>query len=141
MARDYMKRASRTLWESREALKAGDYALTIRRAQETVELSLKSALRFVAVEYPREHDLADILPEILSIRRLPDWFKAEIPFMASVSRDLAKKRGLAFYGDEGALRPPSSIFSEEDAIRALRDAERVHKNCKRLLELAPSELS
>ncbi|MEM3692615.1 MAG: HEPN domain-containing protein [Candidatus Bathyarchaeia archaeon] len=137
MAREYIDRASRTLSEAKEALKAGDNALAIRRAQETVELSLKAALRFMAIEYPREHDLAGILQEVANLRRLPSWFEAEIPFMASVSRDLARKRGLAFYGDEAALRPPSSIFTEEDANRALRDAERVRENCRRLLEGSP----
>ncbi|MBS7609787.1 HEPN domain-containing protein [Candidatus Bathyarchaeota archaeon] len=86
--------------EAKEALKGGDNALAIRRAQETVELSLRAALGFMALEHPREHDLSGILQEVAILRRLPGWFEAEIPFMASVSRDLARKGGLAFYGDE-----------------------------------------
>jgi len=135
MALDYMTRASRTLDEARDAFNAGDYPLTIRRSQEAVELSLKAALRFLAVEYPREHDLRDVLLEVANSRTLPEWFTAEVEFMAAVSSDLAKKRGPAFYGDEQALRPPSSIFTKTDASIALKDAERVHENCKGLIGL------
>jgi len=69
---------------------------------------MKAALRFLAVEYPREHDVRDVLLEVASSRTLPD---------------------------EHALRPPSSIFTQADALSALKDAERVHENCKRLIGL------
>ncbi len=134
MAREYIERASRTLGEARNAFQAGDSPLTVRRAQEAVELSLKAALRLLAVEYPKEHDLRDILLEVAEHREMPDWFKADLEFMASVSSDLARKRGPAFYGDEAALRPPSSLFTKEDALNALLNAERVHNNCRRLIE-------
>jgi len=135
MAMDYIGRAYRTLIEARNALNYGDYPLTVRRAQEAVELSLKAALRLLAVEYPREHDLRDVLLEVAETRELPQWFRDELGFMGSVSSDLARKRGLAFYGDEAALKPPSSLFSVEEASRALRDAERVYDNCRRLIEM------
>lgn len=133
MALDYLERASRTLREARNAFKIRDYPLTIRRSQEAVEMSLKAVLRFLAIEYPREHDVRDVLLEVASSRDLPEWFIAETEFMATVSSDLARKRGPAFYGDEGALRPPSSLFTRIDASNALRDAERVHEKCKRLV--------
>ncbi|MEM0018025.1 MAG: HEPN domain-containing protein [Candidatus Korarchaeum sp.] len=136
MALEYMRRASRTLEEARNAFEAADYPLTIRRSQETVELSLKAVLRLLAIEYPREHDVSDVLLEAAKSRRLPEWFMAELDFMAEVSRDLARKRGVAFYGDEQTLRPPSSLFTEEDASSALRDADRVYKNCKKLIDQA-----
>jgi len=133
MALDYMNRASKTLGEARGAFKAGDYPLTIRRAQEAVELSLKSVLRFLAVEYPKEHDVSDVLMEVTKSRALPSWFMAEVEFMATLSGDLARKRGPAFYGDEQAMRPPSSLFTQDDASDALEGAERVHANCRKLL--------
>lgn len=133
MALDFLERASRTLEEAGNAFKSKDYPLAIRRSQEAVELSLKAVLRFLAIEYPREHDLRDVLLEAASSRELPKWFKAEVEFMANLSSDLARKRGPAFYGDEAALRPPSSLFTKEDASSALRGAERVHKNSKRLI--------
>ncbi len=133
MALDYIRRASRTLHEARDAFGVEDYPLSIRRAQEAVELSLKAALRFLAIEYPREHDVGDALLDVAGSRGLPEWFMAEIEFMTSVSSDLAGKRGLAFYGDEQALVPPSSLFTLADAQKALKDAERVHENCRRLI--------
>jgi HEPN domain-containing protein len=57
MARDYLTRAAMTLEEARTAAAKGIYSLAVRRAQKTVELSLKAALRFLAIEYPREHDV------------------------------------------------------------------------------------
>jgi HEPN domain-containing protein len=56
-----------------------------------------------------------------------------IGFMASVSSDLARKRGPAFYGDERTFMPASQLFTEKEGLRALRDAEEVFKLCKRLI--------
>lgn len=136
MALEYIRRASRTLEEAKNALRAADYPLTVRRSQETVELSLKAVLRFLAIEYPRDHDVRDVLLEVAYSRKLPEWFMVDLEFMAAVSSDLAKKRGPAFYGDEQALKPPSSIFTQVDASNALRNAERVYENCKKLLDYA-----
>lgn len=133
MALDYLNRAQRTLGEARAAFRAGDYPLTIRRAQEAVELSLKAALRFLAVEYPREHDVRDVLLELANLRELPEWFASEVEFMATVSSALARMRGPAFYGDEQTLKPSSSLFTRTDATEALKGAERVHRNCRRLI--------
>jgi len=133
MAREYVRRASATLEEARHALESGDNPLTVRRSQETVELSLKALLRFLGIEYPREHDVRDVLLEAAASRPLPEWFRAEIEFMASASSDLARKRGPAFYGDEQAMLPPSSLFSEQDARKALRDAERIYQNCEKVI--------
>lgn len=61
MAQDYIKRANRCFKESKDAFKDEDYPITIRRAQECVELSLKAVLRFIAIEYPRDHDVSSAL--------------------------------------------------------------------------------
>jgi len=134
MARDYVRRASLALGEATNAFSSGDYALSVRRAQEAVEFSLKAALRYLAIEYPREHDLSEILRHARSIRQFPPWFAQELDFMAEVSADLATKRGLAFYGDEVALRPPSSLFSEAEGKEAIEKAKRVYGNCARLIQ-------
>lgn len=46
MAFDYIKRAKRCLKESKDAFKDEDYPITIRRAQECVELSLSFRRKF-----------------------------------------------------------------------------------------------
>jgi HEPN domain-containing protein len=134
MALEYISRAHKTLKEAKSAYDGGDYPLTVRRAQETVELSLKAALRFLGIEYPREHDVRDVFLEAVKSRSIPEWFKAEAEFMGNISSNLAMKRGLAFYGDEQSLKPPSSLFTRADASEALQSAERVYENCRRLIE-------
>jgi len=54
-------RAERCVREAEQAFKEGDWNLTIRRVQEGVELMMKAILRFVGVEVPKMHDVADIV--------------------------------------------------------------------------------
>lgn len=131
MALDYIRRAGRFLKEAQADYEEEDYPTTIRRAQECVELSLKAALRSVAIEYPREHDVSEAL-EMLKVK-FPDWFSLKIPEFIVISRDLSKKRGPAMYGYETELRPASDIFSKNDAEEALKSAEEVFEACSRLI--------
>jgi HEPN domain-containing protein len=89
MALDYINRARRCLKESKTAFDEEDYPITVRRAQECVELSLKAVLRSIAIEYPREHDMSKAL-EMLK-EKFPDWFSLKIPEFKRTSRDLSKK--------------------------------------------------
>ncbi|MHC1628516.1 MAG: HEPN domain-containing protein [Candidatus Nezhaarchaeales archaeon] len=59
--------------DAKEALNDGLYAL--RLSQEAVELSLKASLRLVAIEYPKKHDVSNVLIEVKE--RYPEWFKSE----------------------------------------------------------------
>lgn len=61
MARDYMFRAKRCLREAALALADKDSAGAVRRSQEALELATKAVLRYLTVEYPREHDVGDAL--------------------------------------------------------------------------------
>jgi HEPN domain-containing protein len=134
LAVDYIEQAERTLEEAKNSIDNEVYSLGIRRSQETVELSLKAALRYLAIEYPRDHNVSDILLIAKERRPVPNWFKEKIEFMASVSSDLARKRGPAFYGDERTLTPASRLFTKEDSLRALTDAKEIFKICKRLIK-------
>ena len=134
LALDYLGRAEMTLEEARKAIDNEVYSLAIRRSQETVELSLKAALRYLAIEYPRDHDVSEVLLRVKETRPLPNWFDEKIEFMASVSSDLARKRGPAFYGDERTATPASQLFTKEGGLRALRDAEEAFEICMRLVK-------
>jgi len=134
LAFDYIERAEITFEEARNAAQNEVYSLAIRRSQETVELSLKAALRYLAIEYPREHDVSNVLLQLKETRQLPNWFEERIDFMANASSNLARKRGPAFYGEERTFTPASQIFTEEESLRALRDAEEVLEICKRLIK-------
>jgi len=76
---------------------------------------LKVVLRLMGVEYPREHDVSDILVEIVHMRELPDWFRLELETISIESKRLAEERGPAFYGDENSLIPPKELYSRDDA--------------------------
>ncbi len=132
MAQDYIKRAKRCFKESKDAFEDDDYPITIRRAQECVELSLKSVLRFIAIEYPRDHDVSSALE--IAREKFPAWFSNKITEFMRISKDLSKKRGPAIYGYEAQLKPASEIFSRDDANDALVSAENVYSTCFNLIE-------
>lgn len=132
LARDYLERARSRIIDASSALARGAYPDVVRYSQECVELSLKAVLRAVGVEYPRVHDVGDVLE--LHADRFFDWFRARIPELRRISMDLAQKRGPSLYGIEGLGKPPSEIFGEEDARKALEDARLVHGLCRRFLE-------
>lgn len=136
MAVDYIKRAKRCLKESNGAFEDEDYPITIRRAQECVELSLKAVLRFISIEYPRDHDVSSALE--IARDKFPDWFSMKIIEFMRISRDLSKKRGPAIYGYEAQQRPASDIFTKNDAKEALMSAEDVYGSCVRLIDPAMS---
>ncbi|MBO3754485.1 MAG: HEPN domain-containing protein [Candidatus Brockarchaeota archaeon] len=105
---------------------------TIRGAQESVELSLKTVLRLLGMEYPREHDVSDALVEIARVRELPDWFRFELQTVSTVSKRLAGERGPAFYGDESVFTPPKELYSKEDAEKAIDNARKIHELSRKL---------
>jgi HEPN domain-containing protein len=108
------------------------WATVVREAQESVELLLKGALRLVAIEPTRTHDVAELLRR--EAGRFPDWFRAEAEHLASISTEMAGERGLAFYGDERQQLGPQELFDEKDAIRAFGNLEYVAGVVVRLLD-------
>ena len=109
----------------------------MREAQECVELFLKGALRCVAVEPARTHDVADVLRR--EADRFPDWFRLHVERLASISSEMAADRSLAFYGDERLQAGPQELFDESDAERCVTDMELVQNLCIRLVDAAPTD--
>ncbi len=134
MAKGYLDDAKYSLYEAEEAFAKDMYHRTIRRAQESVELSLKAVLRLLGIEYPREHDVSDALVEIAHMRELPDWFRFELETISVASKRLVEERGPAFYGDEKALIPPRELYSKEDAEKAIDSARKIHELSKKLFQ-------
>lgn len=132
IARHYLKEAERRLKTAMNALKEKAYAYTVRQSQECTELSLKATLRLVMVEYPKKHDVSDVLER--EAKRFPTWFRNLLPKMAKVSAYLAEKRSLAMYGDELKGMGPEELFDEKDAEEALQSAKFVFKNSFRLMK-------
>lgn len=127
LAKDYLERARNRILDASSALTRGAYPEVVRYSQECVELSLKAVLRVVGVEYPRVHDVGDVLD--LHKERFPKWFRKYIERLRHISTNLAQKRGPSLYGLERLGKPPSEIFDEKDARDALNSAKYVHECC------------
>ena len=132
MARDMIARARRCLREARTARDEGDHALCVRRSQEAIELAVKGLLRLTGVEFPREHDVSDVL--LRSASRLPPSWRSDLPELARRMREITPRRGPAMYGLEAQGIPASDVFDDDDALAALADAEFVLSRCAAWLE-------
>ncbi|MCD6509277.1 MAG: HEPN domain-containing protein [Thermoprotei archaeon] len=132
LARDYLERARNRVIDASSALARGAFPEVVRYSQECVELSLKAALRVVGIEYPRVHDVGDVLEA--NADRFPEWFRDHIPRLRRISAELAQKRGPSLYGIERLGKPPSEIFGEGDAREALEKARFVYELCRKFFE-------
>ncbi len=134
MGRRYIEEAKGRVALVRLAHERGLWATVVREAQEAVELFLKGALRLVAVEPARTHDVADLLRA--EVQRFPEWFRSEVPTLASISTEMAGDRGVAFYGDERQGIGPQELFDAANADRAIRNLDYVSGLCDRLIASA-----
>jgi HEPN domain-containing protein len=131
-AEKYISQALLRLRTAESAAIEGEHAYCFRQSQEAVELALKAALRIKGVEYPKFHDVGDVL---LRVRELyPEWFEREAEKAAEISRKLAEKREAAMYGDESLGLPPSQVVSEEETKKGLEEAKWVVSLCERLMK-------
>lgn len=131
MARSYLRQAEERIKHAEEALKTGNYAYTIRQSQESVELALKGALRLLAIEPPKWHDVGPVLKRHREL--FPRWFRDRIDDVASISRKLRREREPSMYGDEETGTPPDQLYSLLDAEESVRYAREVLDLCLRLL--------
>lgn len=131
LARGYLGQAKARLDDASDAVGEGNYAYALRLSQECVELSVKAALRSAAIEYPKLHEVSELLETFAP--RFPPWFAAEIPFIKASSLSLFKKRELAFYGGEDMALPPEKVIGKEDGMNAVESARRAFADCERLI--------
>ncbi len=132
IAKAYLRQAKARLEDAKDAVVDGNFPYAVRLSQECVELCLKAILKTVGVEYPKVHDVSDVLLEIKD--RFPEWFKVELDFLCYSSRILTMKRELCFYGGEEALLSPDEVVNREDADDATSRAERVYTLCEKLIK-------
>lgn len=135
----YLRNARERIKLARISAESGFYNNAVRLCQESVELSLKAALRLYGIEYPKSHEVGHVLREYSQL--FPEWFRELIPEMARISRDLSFNRGPAMYGDESSETPPEELYDEEDSQVAIEKAMLVHGYCLKLLEERRRELS
>ncbi|MGH2571673.1 MAG: HEPN domain-containing protein [bacterium] len=132
MGRQYIEEARGRLEMVQMASDRGLWATVVREGQECVELFLKGALRLVAVEPARIHDVSEILRR--EALRFPEWFRSHVESLAAISTEMSGDRGIAFYGDERQELGPRELFDESDAKRALDNTRFVADLCLRLLD-------
>lgn len=131
LAEAYMRQAEARLKNAKEAYPEENYPYTVRLSQECVELCLKAILKAVGIEYPKIHDVSDILVDVTN--RFPGWFQAEVGFLSESSKILVKKREPSLYGGEEAFLSPEDVISKTDAEDALKRAKRTFESCRKLL--------
>jgi len=112
-------------------LERGKYSYVVRQSQECVELSLKSILRVAGIEYPKQHEVSDLLLEKSEL--YPPWLVQELQDISRTSKELMMKRMPSMYGEETIGKPPKSLFNHEDAESSIRSAEHVYNLASRLL--------
>ena len=105
-------RAERCFREMEDAFSEGDWNLTIRRAQEAVELFLKVLFKCMNIEFPKVHNIAPLLIE--KILEVGISIQAEErERLLFISSDLSRKRAPAFYQEEE--------YTPEEAKEAIED--------------------
>jgi HEPN domain-containing protein len=132
LADDYLRRAQVRLRSAKSAFESGDFPDVIRFSQEAVELSLKASLRAWGVEYPKEHDVGEVLISVAD--RFPPWFREEVDHLAEVSGQLASKRAAAMYGLEVEGKAPGQLFGKDEATGALEEAGTTFDAARQLLK-------
>jgi HEPN domain-containing protein len=130
LSRSYSKQARARYRTAKLAYDQRNYPYCIRQAQESVELTLKGALKLVGVQYPKFLDVSEAL--LSNVHLFPEWFRKRVDEMAKVSKELARKRAAAMYGEEAKGLPPETVFDRRDANKAVNDAKRVLDACKKL---------
>lgn len=131
MAKSYLKEGREILQEAESFRKRKVWHLAVRRSQESVEMALKGALRYVGIEVPKIHDVGVLLKQ--HKKKFPINFAKKIDHLASVSRKMRKEREISLYGDEETGTPPDEMYIEEDAKIALDEGTLILESCKELM--------
>jgi HEPN domain-containing protein len=131
VAKSYLRQAGARLRDAKDAFSESNYPYAVRLSQECVELSLKAVLKAVGIEYPKIHDVSDVLLDVED--RFPAWFRDDLKFLCESLRVLVKKRELSLYGGEESFLTPDEVMNEEDAEDATARAERTYGLCERLV--------
>ena len=125
-----LDRAARWLQGAERALEDNRWDDVVYCAQMSVEISVKSVLLSIGIDYPKGHDVSDVFLQLVDQEKVPAWFRKDAPKIADVVAKLAEQRGLAGYGFEPGI---TAEYFRGYAPEALRSAKKVHSDCKKLL--------
>lgn len=119
LAADYFKRAEIRRSILNILFEKEDYADIVRESQEIVELILKGISILFGIEFPKAHDIGNLLYENLDL--FPEELKGHIPRLSKISKILRKDRELSFYGSEDIV--PLDYYTVEDGNEAISMAD------------------
>lgn len=115
--------AEECVYHALDSFERESWNMAIRRAQEAVELGLKSILADLGIDYPKDHDQAPLLIRVMTARKI-EIAKNVASEIERISADLSRKRGPALQQEEG--------FDKETAINAIQDMNYVMDQIKTL---------
>jgi len=96
----------------KKAVEEKNYNLSVRRAQEVVELSLKGCLRIVSINFPKVHDAGYVFSK--EVGKILVFQESSLKEIERISKWLAEAIAPSFYGERD--------FTSEDSKRAYNDA-------------------
>lgn len=130
-AEDFIKRAKRCLEDGRRS-QYDEYAISIERSSECIELSLKAAILSIGEKYPMQHDTSE---DLLRLRdKFSGEFKETIPLFAFWSRITTTLYRYTKYGFEDADAPARILFDVDDARTWVEHAEKVLSVSRKYVE-------
>jgi len=123
-AEDWLKSAERAFEDER-------WSDVVYSSQMATEQVIKAVFLALGIDYPKEHDVSDVLVDVVGKQKLPPLFQKEVPRIAEIAAELAEQRGLAGYGFEMGI---SREYFKDYAPEALQYAKKVFNVCKRFLK-------
>ena len=131
-AQDLLNGAERIFREVRTEFNAGSYNLAIRRAQETVELALKAALKLFGVDFPKEYNVGALFVKFVKEKQI-ETSDETLNHILSASSSLAKDRLPAFYWERRYTKVEARVARDEAAfvLKQVRSYFRRHVKSKK----------
>lgn len=107
------------------AYERSSYNISIRRAQESVELALKGILKVWGYEYPKNHDVSNVFAASIG-KFFPEFDRDTVRRISQISEGLTANRQPSFYFEK--------VYTKENACKAIKDAGFVLDFVEKLLE-------
>jgi HEPN domain-containing protein len=122
LARDHLEGA-------RKALEVREFAIAVGEAQLSIENAAKAVISCFRIP-TWSHDPSEELREIVKekegriVETLGPDFLAKLEELASLAHEVAPEHGRVAYGDLTKRTPPRRLYSEAEAEKAVRGAEK-----------------
>lgn len=116
--------------EARAQFRSYSHDLAVRRAQEALELYIKTTFRFTGTEYPRSHDVEKTIYEVWQLLAEYGVTREAVARIVLANSTMAVWRTPSFYGNERL--GVAKLFCDKEAEVAIRYAEEVRTVCDRV---------